>query len=263
MRYLGVWSAVLGANVGAALLYSGEATPLRRGWASQRFIFSSARMATTVPSPAEVARGGGAMQGGGDSAPLSCVFVLGGPGSGKGTQCALLSDQYGYVHISAGDLLRAERKKGGKIGKMIDDFIKEGKIVPSSITVKLLRSAMERSGSKRFLIDGFPRSEENLQSWQREMEGVVDVDYLLFLDCPEDIMVQRVLQRGLSSGRSDDNEVSIRKRLQTYAESTMPIIDYFTKEGKTLKVDANQPVPVVFDAIKPYLATPSDDASTD
>jgi len=106
---------------------------------------------------------------------LECIFVLGGPGSGKGTQCSLLHERFGYVHISAGDLLRAERRKGGPLGRLIEDHISEGKIVPSSITVQLLRDAMTSSGQRRFLIDGFPRSEENLAAWEDIMTDVAEV----------------------------------------------------------------------------------------
>ena len=126
------------------------------------------------------------------------VFVLGGPGSGKGTMCAKIVDKYGWVHLSAGDLLRAERKDPtSKNGELINDFIKEGKIVPVEITLggrvrprvsprasgdaaprrrlALIRQAMEASGSRNFLIDGFPRSADNLQGWEANMADCADV----------------------------------------------------------------------------------------
>ena len=126
------------------------------------------------------------------------VFVLGGPGSGKGTMCAKIVDKYGWVHLSAGDLLRAERKDPtSKNGELINDFIKEGKIVPVEITrvrprpsagfaarvrgcaprrrLALIRQAMEASGSRNFLIDGFPRSADNLQGWEANMTDCADV----------------------------------------------------------------------------------------
>lgn len=143
------------------------------------------------------------------------IFVLGGPGAGKGTQCAKIVHDYGFVHLSAGDLLREERTSGGETGQLIENYIKEGKIVPVQITVDLLRRAMSLhclKGSNNFLIDGFPRNEDNLKGWQNEMKEEVDVKFVLFFDCPESVMEGRLLERGKTSGRTDDNADSIRKR---------------------------------------------------
>ena len=114
------------------------------------------------------------------------IFILGGPGVGKGTQCKLLVDSFGFVHLSAGDLLRAERRSGSAQGELIERLIVEGKIVPSEITVGLLRTAMQSSGwaEKRFLVDGFPRNQENVDVWNRIMTDA-EVEFLLFIDCPE------------------------------------------------------------------------------
>jgi hypothetical protein len=111
----------------------------------------------------------------------SVIFVLGGPGSGKGTNCARIVDAFGYVHLSAGDLLRAERKSGSDLGEMIEKHIREGSIVPAEVTVRLLRQAMEQSGESKFLIDGFPRNAENLEIWERDMTHCV-VDFVLMLE---------------------------------------------------------------------------------
>jgi UMP-CMP kinase len=93
------------------------------------------------------------------------VFVLGGPGSGKGTNCSKIVNLYGYVHLSAGDLLREERQSGSSLSEMINTYIAEGKIVPAEVTVGLLRAAMEKSNCNKFLVDGFPRDMANLKSW--------------------------------------------------------------------------------------------------
>lgn len=96
---------------------------------------------------------------------LQVVFVLGGPGSGKGTNCAKLVETFGFIHLSAGDLLREERQSGSELAEMINTYIAEGKIVPAEVTVRLLHNAMEKSGKKKFLVDGFPRDLMNLQCW--------------------------------------------------------------------------------------------------
>eukprot|EP00903_Cladosiphon_okamuranus_P011641 g10949.t1 len=180
-----------------------------------------------------------------DSTPR-VVFVLGGPGSGKGTQCALIAEDeaLGYAHLSAGDLLRAERNSKSELADMINEFIREGKIVPAEVTVGLLRKAMEASGKSRFLIDGFPRNPENLAAWEASASGGSPVifDFALFLDCPEEVMTARIMERGRSSGRIDDNEEAIRKRLVTYRESTMPIIKEFEARGKLREVNSDQTI---------------------
>ena len=110
----------------------------------------------------------------------SIYFVMGGPGSGKGTQCEKLIQNYGMVHLSAGDLLRAEVKSGSAEGKKIAKIIEEGKIVVSETTVGLLRKAMSESDGP-FLIDGFPRSMSNLQAFEAELGPC---EFMLFLEVP-------------------------------------------------------------------------------
>ncbi|TYZ58978.1 hypothetical protein PybrP1_011762 [[Pythium] brassicae (nom. inval.)] len=167
------------------------------------------------------------------------LFVLGGPGAGKGTQCSKLVEKYGFVHLSAGDLLREERQSGSENGELIDRMIKEGQIVPVQITLALLQQAMVTSGRDLFLVDGFPRNFDNLQGWQAEMAPAeFQVEGVLFFDCPESVMEARLLERGKTSGRSDDNAEAIRKRFHTYLESTMPVVEYYAARDKVFKVDA-------------------------
>jgi UMP-CMP kinase len=127
----------------------------------------------------------------GSRAFLCCT--AGGPGSGKGTQCAKIVDSYGFVHLSAGDLLRAEINSGSENGTMIQNTIKEGKIVPSEVTVRLLQKAMEECNSNNFLIDGFPRNEENRAVFEH-VTGI-EPEFILFFDCPEEEMEKRILSR--------------------------------------------------------------------
>ena len=151
------------------------------------------------------------------AANVGVVFVLGGPGAGKGTQSSMIVEKYGYRHLSAGDLLRAERKSGSAQGQMIDEYIKEGKIVPVEVTVTLLVDAIRADGGTRFLIDGFPRNTNNLSGWQQVAGNSLALGGVLFYDCPEEVMEARLLERGKTSGRTDDNIESIRKRFATCA----------------------------------------------
>ncbi|KAG6555210.1 hypothetical protein Mapa_003249 [Marchantia paleacea] len=175
------------------------------------------------------------------------VFVLGGPGSGKGTQCAKIVDSYGFVHLSAGDLLRAEIKSGSPDGTMIQNMIKEGKIVPSSVTINLLKKAMAESNNDKFLIDGFPRNEENRADFEK-VTGI-SPEFILFFDCPEKELERRLL--GRNEGRVDDNIETIRKRFKVFIESSLPVIDHYEKIGKARKIDATKTREEVFNAIDP------------
>mmetsp|Transcript_22512 Transcript_22512/g.20444 ORF Transcript_22512/g.20444 Transcript_22512/m.20444 type:complete len:234 (-) Transcript_22512:99-800(-) len=179
------------------------------------------------------------------------VFVLGGPGSGKGTNCSRIVNDFGYIHLSAGDLLREERASGSPLALMINTYIQEGKIVPAEVTVRLLRQAMENAVknnklNNKFLIDGFPRDMDNLSCWNTTMTPLVDVQFLLFLDCPQEIMKDRLLERGKTSGRNDDNIESIIKRFNTYENSTRPIIEFFRNAGKIREVDSNRDIELVY-----------------
>jgi len=182
------------------------------------------------------------------------VFVLGGPGAGKGTQCTNIVNHFGFTHLSAGDLLRAEMNSGSKHGEMISNMIKEGKIVPSEVTVGLLENAMKLSGKNNFLIDGFPRNQENNQSWEKEMGTKVNFAFVLFFDCPEQVLQDRLLKRGENSGRTDDNIESIKKRFKTHQDSTMPIIEYYGKQNKCVKIDGNRSVDIVWLEVQQHFA---------
>jgi len=181
------------------------------------------------------------------------LFVLGGPGAGKGTQCFNLVKDFGYEHLSAGDLLRAERNSGSKDGALISDYIKEGKIVPVEITISLLDRAMKDSPKDKFLIDGFPRNKNNLDGWDNMMTGNVNVLGVLFFDCPEEVCIQRILKRSETSGRTDDNVESLRKRFRTYYSETMPIIEVFEKKGLVMNVDATPTSEEVYATVKKLL----------
>lgn len=180
------------------------------------------------------------------------IFVLGGPGAGKGTQCANLVRDYGFKHLSAGDLLREEQdRKGSQFGQMIKDYIREGTIVPMEVTIQLLENAMtatiKETGNRSFLIDGFPRKMDQAVKFE---EAVVPSKFTLFFDCPEEEMQKRLLDRGKTSGRSDDNLESIKKRFRTFVETSMPVVDAFEKEGKVVKVKATSSPEKVYEEVR-------------
>ncbi|KAH7364483.1 adenylate kinase-domain-containing protein [Rhexocercosporidium sp. MPI-PUGE-AT-0058] len=177
-------------------------------------------------------------------ASVTVLFVLGGPGAGKGTQCANLVRDYHFTHLSAGDLLRAEQdREGSEFGDLIKSYIKDGKIVPMEVTVQLLENAMTEVVNKdkdhkgKFLIDGFPRKMDQALKFE---ETVCPSKFVLFFDCPEEEMQRRLLERGKTSGRSDDNAESIKKRFKTFVETSMPVVDYFRERGKVVHIVATK-----------------------
>jgi UMP-CMP kinase len=208
------------------------------------------------PSPAPQAANGAPAAAATAPAPAPAykiAFVLGGPGSGKGTQCARLVAEFGVVHLSAGDLLRAHMASGSPEGGMVAEMIAQGQIVPSRVTVSLLRAAMDASaaaGRAAFLIDGFPRNDENRGSFEA-VTGLRPA-CVLFFDCPEAEMTRRLLAR--QEGRTDDNEDTIRKRFRVYQGSTMPVIAHYEKAGIVARVGADRPVEEVYkEARRAYL----------
>ncbi|KAG6462925.1 hypothetical protein O3G_MSEX013542 [Manduca sexta] len=180
------------------------------------------------------------------------VFVLGAPGSGKGTQCSFISKEYDFVHLSAGDLLREERQRqGSEYGEMIEQKIRNGEIVPVEVTCSLLHKAMQKSGKSRFLIDGFPRNKDNLDGWERVMSDKTKLLFVLFFECSRDLCTERCLGRGAAgSGRSDDNLESLQKRFNTYLNDTMPIIQHYDQLGLVRRINAEVGPQQVFEDVK-------------
>lgn len=172
------------------------------------------------------------------------VFVLGGPGSGKGTMCSLAEAQLGWTHLSMGDLLRAEREAGGATAAEIEKHITAGELVPNAITVTLLKTAMENAmrlhGKTNFLLDGFPRSLDNMDGWFEVFGREAQLPTMLHFECPFDVLEQRILGRAKYSGRSDDNAESMKLRFDTFKAKTLPTLELFRSENKVVEVDASQ-----------------------
>ncbi|KAL7001669.1 putative UMP-CMP kinase 2 [Sarracenia purpurea var. burkii] len=175
------------------------------------------------------------------------TFVLGGPGSGKGTQCLKIVETFGFKHLSAGDLLRKEISTNSENGATILETIKEGKIVPSEVTVKLIQRAIESCQNDKFLIDGFPRSEENRRAYERVVGAEPNI--VLFFDCPEEEMVKRVLSR--NQGRVDDNIDTVKKRLEVFNALNRPVINYYSSKGKLYKIHAVGTEEEIFERVRP------------
>uniref|UniRef100_A0AC35TXB0 UMP-CMP kinase n=1 Tax=Rhabditophanes sp. KR3021 TaxID=114890 RepID=A0AC35TXB0_9BILA len=181
---------------------------------------------------------------------FNVVFVLGPPGSGKGTQCSKIQEKCNYIHLSAGDLLRAEReRKDSEVGQLIESHIVNGTIVPVQITCQLLKNAMTAAqGAKGFLVDGFPRNEDNLRGWAEEMSHLATINFVLYLSCSEEICLSRCLSRG--QGRTDDNVESLKKRISTYHSHTLPIIKHFEDKQMVHEIVSSGNVEEIFSQIE-------------
>uniref|UniRef100_A0A1B6D931 adenylate kinase n=1 Tax=Clastoptera arizonana TaxID=38151 RepID=A0A1B6D931_9HEMI len=171
------------------------------------------------------------------------IWVLGGPGSGKGTQCDKIVEKYKYTHISTGDLLRDEVKSGSKRGKALQQIMKEGALVPMNVVLALLAEKMISSAktSNGFLIDGYPR--EVIQGEEFE-KHISPCDLVLYMKAKDNTLITRLLNRAKTSGRSDDNEETIAKRLKTFHDHNDPIIKAYANKVK--EIDSERDPTVIF-----------------
>eukprot|EP01059_Diplonema_ambulator_P017965 TRINITY_DN30119_c0_g1_i1.p1 TRINITY_DN30119_c0_g1~~TRINITY_DN30119_c0_g1_i1.p1 ORF type:complete len:244 (+),score=37.93 TRINITY_DN30119_c0_g1_i1:51-782(+) len=166
------------------------------------------------------------------------IFVLGGPGSGKGTVCASIVDDYGCVHISVGDLMRQEVRYNTEVGKQIADYVADGCLVPTDIVVSLLGKEVEKHGhSKTILIEGFPK---DLAQAIRFEKTVYECARVVSLEAPSSVLESRLHNRGAYSHRSDDTPAAISSRLDIYMTKTRPVLEYYDALGKLFMVDGTQ-----------------------
>lgn len=190
------------------------------------------------------------------------VFVLGGPGTGKGTMCELAESQLGWTHLSTGVLLRAELQAGGPNAAIIEEFINTGKLVPNGITVILLKNAMEKAirttGKKNFLVDGFPRSLNNMEGWYEIFGREAELPKMLYFKCPYPVLEKRILGRAKWTGRSDDNIESVKLRFDTFKAETLPTVELFQSKNKCIEIDTSKDRQVVYALVTSNLAEHTD-----
>jgi len=181
----------------------------------------------------------------GDLKNARIMFVLGGPGSGKGTQCERIVAKYGFTHLSSGDLLREEVASGSPRGKELNAIMEKGDLVPLDTVLALIKDKMLATAatSHGYLIDGYPRE---LEQGKRFEETVGPVECVLYFNVSDATMTKRLLKRAETSGRVDDNEETIKKRLKTFHDQTQPAIDFYATQGKTCDIPAEGSVDEIF-----------------
>ena len=158
------------------------------------------------------------------------IVIFGAPGSGKGTQSDLMIEHYGLGHISTGDVLRAEIKKGTELGKTAQSYIDKGNLIPDELMISILANVYDSfgRGHKGVIFDGFPRTIPQAEALKKMLDERGDkVAAMIELDVPEDELMTRLIKRGQDSGRADDNEETIKKRLVVYHSQTQPLIEWY------------------------------------
>ena len=162
------------------------------------------------------------------------IVIFGAPGSGKGTQSDKMIEKYGFGHISTGDVLRSEIKKGTPLGKTAQQYIDQGQLIPDDLMVSILASVYDGFGKDHagVIFDGFPRTIPQAEALKQMLsERGHCIAAMVELDVPEDELMRRLIKRGLESGRSDDNAETIKKRLDVYHSQTQPLIEWYEREG--------------------------------
>ena len=186
------------------------------------------------------------------------VFVLGGPGSGKGTMCELAELQLGWTHLSTGVLLRKEIESGGPDAVLIGKTLADGKLVGNDIVLKLLQRTIENTirttGKTNFLLDGFPRSLGNLEGWFEVFGRETDLPKMLYFECPYDVLEKRIMGRSKYSGRNDDNVASMKLRFDTFKAKTLPTVELFRKQNKCVDIDTSEDRRCVYDKFAEHLS---------
>jgi adenylate kinase len=180
------------------------------------------------------------------------LIFLGAPGAGKGTQAKMLAASEGIPHISTGDILRSAVKNQTPLGVKAKEFMDAGELVPDSLVIDLIRERLKEADAQPgWILDGFPRNvaqagflDELLAELKQAVETAIN------LDVPDQVVIDRLVKRGAEEGRSDDNEATIRRRLEVYREQTAPLIAYYDGQHKLKTIDGNRSLEQVKAALK-------------
>lgn len=186
------------------------------------------------------------------------IVLFGPPGAGKGTQSDLIVEKFNLVHISTGDLLRAEIKKQSDIGKQAQQLIDKGLLMPDSIMIDIIQNKInEHKACKGFIFDGFPRTSLQAQVLDTLMlDNNMSVSTMISLEVDTPVIVSRILERGKVSGRADDqDERIIRKRIEEYTAKTEPVKEFYKKQGKLHEIQGVGTIDEIFSKIEEVCCT--------
>lgn len=181
------------------------------------------------------------------------IVLCGAPGSGKGTQSEKLIDEYGLYHISTGELLRDNIKRGTELGKTAEAYISKGHLIPDDLMIEILDDVLENNKDKvqnGVIFDGFPRTIAQADALKKLLEKRgTKLDAVIGLEVPEEELIARLLNRGKQTGRADDNLETIKNRLDVYLNQTLPLVEYYTAEGKYIPINGLGSVDEIYASI--------------
>ena len=180
------------------------------------------------------------------------IILFGPPGSGKGTQAKKIADKYGLLHISTGDLFRFEMSNNTPLGIKAKQYMAQGQLVPDEVTIGMLENKVNANLEVNgYIFDGFPRTPPQAQALDIFLSSKeTEVRILLALDVSDKEIVSRILNRGVTSGRADDNDESIiRNRIEVYNKETLPIFSHYEKQDKAIKIDGLGTIEEIFQRI--------------
>lgn len=183
---------------------------------------------------------------------MTNIILCGAPGCGKGTQSEFIVEKYGLTHLSTGDLMRHEVASGSELGQLIESYTSQGQLVPDDVTIQLLEKHIESlpADTKGLIFDGFPRTLNQAVQLERLMKKRGDKTAILIdINVPEDEIIRRLLERGKTSGRTDDNLDTIKKRLVVYHEQTRPVDDYYELMDKYVRIQGLGTISGIFGRI--------------
>lgn len=180
------------------------------------------------------------------------LIIFGPPGSGKGTQSKLVASHYSFLHLSTGDLFRREIANKSAIGDIVKKFMDRGLLIPDSIVMReLYRYALENQNSPGIVFDGFPRTLEQAKTLDKLFnKKELRINLVISMVVPDNELINRILERGKDSGRTDDNIEVMKKRLEVYNEHTYPVINYYKKSHRLHEISGNNSIDDVFESIK-------------
>ena len=185
------------------------------------------------------------------------IVIFGAPGSGKGTQSDKLIEHYKLFHISTGDVLRDNIRRGTELGKTAKGYIDQGQLVPDELIIDILAQVLDENkeqATEGVIFDGFPRTIPQAEALEQMLaDRGTQIDAVVGLEVPEEELIKRILLRGQMSGRSDDNEETARKRLDTYHNQTSPLKAFYEKQGKYRAINGLGSIDGIFDLIKEAL----------
>lgn len=185
------------------------------------------------------------------------LVLFGGPGSGKGTQSEKIKNKYGLYHISTGEVLRDHIARGTEIGKTANEYISQGQLIPDELMIEIVEHLLDskpEETAKGVIFDGFPRTLAQAKALDEALNRRgTTIHAVAGLEVPDEELIKRLINRGKETGRADDNEETIKKRLDVYHSQTSPLKDYYLGDGRYSKIDGAKKIDEIFDQISDVL----------